>query len=52
MSERAEGAIAALAAIFVLLSAMLDPKVSVALSIIFLLALAVYKFREDQGSEI
>lgn len=44
MNEKTEATISILAALFVLFSAMLDPKVSVVLAVIFLVALAVYKF--------
>ena len=44
MNEKTEATISILAALFVLFSAMLDPRVSVVLSVIFLVAFAVYKF--------
>jgi len=43
MSNKTEGIIAILAAFFVLLSAMLDPKISAGLAIVFLVVLAAYK---------
>ncbi len=43
VNEKTEAEISILAAMFVLFSAMLDPRVSVALSVIFLVALAFYK---------
>ncbi len=44
MNARTESMLAIVAAIFVLLSAMWDPRVSVAISVVALLALGVYKF--------
>ncbi len=46
MTEKTEGTIAALAAIFVLFTAMMDPRISAVLSLVFLIALAVYKFKK------
>ena len=43
IGNRTEGIIAVLVAFFVLLSAMLDPKISAGLAIIFLVVLAAYK---------
>ena len=43
MSTKTEGTIAILAALLVLFSAMLDPRVSVAISIAALLALGIYR---------
>ena len=43
MNAKTEATISILAAMFVLFSAMLDPRVSVALSVVFLVAFAVYK---------
>jgi hypothetical protein len=43
MNERTEGAIAILAAFFVLFSALLAPLVSVVIAIVALAALGVYK---------
>ena len=43
IGNRTEGIIAILVAFFVLLSAMLDPKISAGLPIIFLVVLAAYK---------
>jgi len=48
MSNKTEGMIAISAAFFVLLSAMLDPKISAALAIVFLLALAGYKLYQSK----
>ncbi len=44
MNAATESRISILAALFVLFSAMLDPRVSAALAIVFLVTLAVYKF--------
>lgn len=44
MNNKTEGTISILAALLVLFSAMLDPRVSVALAAVFLIALAIYKF--------
>ena len=44
MNNKTEGIIAILAAFLVLFSAMFDPRVSAGLAIIFLVALAIYKF--------
>ena len=45
MSNKTEAIIAILAAFFVLLSAMLDPKISAGLAIVFLVVLAAYKYK-------
>ena len=44
MSTKIEGTIAVLAALLVLFSARWDPRVSVAVSVVALLALGVYQF--------
>jgi hypothetical protein len=44
MNARTEGAIAVVAALVVLLSAMWDPRISVAVAVIALAALGVYEF--------
>jgi Ca2+/Na+ antiporter len=44
MNEKIEATINALAAIFVIFVALLDPRISVALAVIFLIALSLYKF--------
>jgi hypothetical protein len=49
MNQRIEGALATAAALLVLFSAMLDPRVSVALSIAALGILAIYKFVWHDG---
>jgi hypothetical protein len=43
MSNKTEGIIAILAAFFVLLSAMFDPRISAGLAFVFLVVLAAYK---------
>jgi len=43
MSNKTEGIIAILAAFFVLLSAMFDPRISAGLAVVFLVVLAAYK---------
>ena len=44
MNARTEGTIAIIAALLVLFSAMWDPRISVAVSVVALAALGVYKF--------
>jgi len=44
MNARTEGTIAILAALFVLLSAMWDPRISAVVAVIALVALGAYKF--------
>jgi hypothetical protein len=44
MSARTEGTIAIVAALLVLLSAMWDPRISVAVSVVALAALGIYRF--------
>ena len=44
MNAKTEGMIAILAALLVLFSAMWDPRISVAISVIALVALGVYQF--------
>ncbi len=48
MNEKTEGTLSVLAALLVLFSAMLDPRISAGLAIVFLLALAIYKFTRRQ----
>lgn len=48
MTERTEAAISLLAALFVLFSAMLDPRISLGLAIAFLVILAGYKFLKSR----
>ena len=44
MNDKQEGGLAVAAAVLLLFSAMLDPIVTVILSVVFMLAFAVYKF--------
>ncbi len=44
MNDKTEASISIVVALFVLLSAMVDPRISAGIAIVFLLALAVYKF--------
>jgi hypothetical protein len=44
MNARTEGTIAIIAALIVLFSAMWDPRISVAVSVVALAALGVYRF--------
>ncbi len=44
MNARTESILAIVAAIFVLFSAIWDPRISVAVSVVALVALGVYKF--------
>ncbi len=44
MNNKTEATLSAIAAIFVIFVALLDPRISVALSVIFLIALSVFKF--------
>ena len=48
MSNKTEGTIAILAAFFVLLSAMINPKISTGLTIVFLAVLAAYKLYQSK----
>lgn len=50
MSARTEAAIAFAAAIFVLMSAMIEPRVSAGLAVVFLLALAGYRWYAARGA--
>ena len=43
MNEKTEAAISIIAALFVLLSALWDPRVSAGVAVIFLVVLAIYK---------
>ena len=45
MNQKQESAISAAAAILVLFTAMLDPRISIVLAVIFLLALSLCKYR-------
>ncbi len=44
MNEKTEATLSIIAALLVLLSAMFDPRISAGLAVVFLVALAVYKF--------
>ena len=48
MNNKTEAIIATLAAFFVLLSAMLDPKISAGLAVVFLVVLAAYKLYQSK----
>ncbi len=48
MGNKTEAIIATLAAFFVLLSAMLNPKISAGLAIVFLIILAAYKLYQSK----
>ncbi len=43
MNPKSEVVLSFLAALFVLFSALLDPRVSVALAVVFLIGLSIYK---------
>ena len=47
MNEKSEAVISFLAALLVLFSAMLDPRISIGLAVAFLVILAVYKFLQS-----
>jgi len=50
MNEKTEATISIIAAFFVLVSAMFDPRISAGLAVAFLVALAVYKLtRKTRG---
>jgi hypothetical protein len=48
MNVRTEGAIAIVAALLVLFSAMWDPRISVAVSVVALVAFGVYRFVQKE----
>jgi hypothetical protein len=48
MNSKTEGAIATSAAVLVLFSAMWDPRISVAISVIALAALGIYSFLQKE----
>ncbi len=48
MSNKTEGVIAILASFFVLFSAMLNPKISAGLAVVFLVVLASYKLYQSK----
>jgi Ca2+/Na+ antiporter len=52
MNERTEAVISFLAALLVLFSAMLDPRISLGLAIAFLVILAVYKFLQSNRRSV
>ena len=51
MSNRTESIIAILAGFLVLFSAMLDPRVSVGLAVVFLVALAAYNSSQSRRTQ-
>ena len=48
MNTKTEGTLAIIASLFVLMSAMLDPRISVILSVAALLGLGIYKLVQKQ----
>jgi hypothetical protein len=50
MNDTTEGVIGILAAILVLFTAMLDPRLSIGLAVVALAGLAVYRFRARHPS--
>ena len=44
MSNKAEGVVSSLAAVLVIFTAMLDPRISIGLAVVFLLGLGIYNF--------
>lgn len=50
MNERHQGTLSIIAALLVLFSAMLDPRISAVLAIVLLLAFALYKFTHKPGA--
>ena len=51
MNERNEGILSIIAALFVLFSAMLDPRISAALAVILLAVFALYKLMHKRGAK-
>lgn len=51
MNERTEAVVSIVAAMLVLLSAMLDPRISVGLAIAFLVVLATYKLAQSKRNK-
>ncbi len=49
MNTKTEGILAIIAALIVLFSAMWDPRISAAVSIVALLAFGIYKFAQKQN---
>jgi len=50
MSDRTESMMAVLAAVLVLFTSMLDPRISAGLAVVLMIAFAVYKFIKNQKS--
>ena len=50
MNDKTEATINALAAILVLFTAMLDPRISVGLAVVFLIGLSIYKLRQKKDA--
>lgn len=48
MTEGQESALSIIAALFVLFAALIAPPVSAALAILFLVAFAIYKYRQSR----
>lgn len=48
MNTKTEGTLAILAALFVLLSAMWDPRISLIISVAALVALGIYEYRRKE----
>jgi hypothetical protein len=51
MNTRIEAMMSILAALLVLFSAMLDPRISVALAVIFMVAFALYRLTHHEGEQ-
>jgi hypothetical protein len=49
MNDKTEATINALAAILVLFTAMLNPRISVGLAVVFLVGLSIYKLRHKNA---
>lgn len=49
MTSQKDGALAVIGALFVLFSAMFDPRLSVVLGVGFLILFAIYKLIENRG---
>ncbi len=50
MNDKTEATINALAAILVLFTAMLDPRISVGLAVVFLIGLSIFKLRQKKDA--
>ena len=48
MNNRTEGTINSLAAILVIFTAMLEPRISIGIALVALVGLAIYKFRSRE----